>query len=254
MRILIFLLGISLFSCQSPDLKKVKTTGKQVEINKQIESDQEIEDFVKPYRDKIADELNTVYSYTPNSMYKNDSPYNSAIANMMADAVIELGSPVYEKRTNNQIDAVLLNFGGIRSGIDKGDITMRTAYNIMPFENEIVVAELSAKEMKELADYLVKSKGKHPISGLKIQLNSDGKLASYEVQGDKINDDQTYHVATSDYLVTGGDHMNFFKKAKKVTVLDYKLRCLLVDYFKSKDTIDISSDDRFTQKNKHEKK
>lgn len=248
MRILIFLLGISLFSCQNTDLKKIKVTGEQVEINKQIEPDQEIEDFVKPYRDKIADELNTVYSYTPNSMYKNDSPYNSAIANLMADAVIELANPVYEKRTDHQIDAVLLNFGGIRDGIDKGDITMRTAYNIMPFENEIVVAELSANEMKELADYLVKSKGKHPISGLKIELNADGELNSYKIQGKEINEDRTYHVATSDYLVTGGDHMNFFKKAKNVTVLNYKLRSLLVDYFKSKDTIDISSDDRFTQK------
>ncbi|MGO2102647.1 MAG: 5'-nucleotidase C-terminal domain-containing protein [Psychroflexus halocasei] len=248
MRILIFLLGISLFSCQNSDLKKIKVTGEQVEINKQIEPDQEIEDFVKPYRDKIADELNTVYSYTPNSMYKNDSPYNSAIANLMADAVIEFASPVYEKRTNNEIDAVLLNFGGIRDGIDKGNITMRTAYNIMPFENEIVVAELSANEMKELADYLVKSKGKHPISGLKIQLNADAELATYEIQGENLDGSKTYHVATSDYLVTGGDHMNFFKKAKNVTVLNYKLRSLLVDYFKSKDTIDISSDDRFTQK------
>lgn len=248
MRILIFLLGISLFSCQNSDLKKVKTTGEQVKINKQIESDKEIEDFVKPYRDKIADELNTVFSYTPNSMYKNDSPYNSAIANLMADAVIEFANPVYEKRTDHQIDAVLLNFGGIRDGISKGDITMRTAYNIMPFENEIVVAELSANEMKELADYLVKSKGKHPISGLKIELNADGELNSYKIQGEKINEDRTYHVATSDYLVTGGDHMNFFKKASNVTVLNYKLRSLLVDYFKSKDTIDISSDDRFTQK------
>lgn len=250
MRILIFLLGISFFSCQDPDLQKVKTIGEQVPINKDIESDQDIEDFVKPYRDKIVDDLNSVLSYTPRQMYRSDSPYNSAIANMMADAVIEFAEPIYKKRTDQEIDAVLLNYGGIRSGIDQGDITLRTAYNVMPFENEIVVAELSATEMKALVDYLVKSQGKHPISGLKIQLDENGDLDTYEIQDHQLNDEQTYHVATSDYLASGGDYMGFFKKAENITVLDYKLRNLLVDYFKSKDTINVTSDDRFTQKNK----
>ncbi|MDN6280282.1 MAG: 5'-nucleotidase C-terminal domain-containing protein [Psychroflexus sp.] len=248
MRILIFLLGISLFSCQDPDLQKVKTLGEQVPIDKGIASDQDIENFVQPYRDKIADDLNSVLSYTPRKMYKGETPYNSGIANMMADAVMEFAEPIYKKRTDQEIDAVLLNYGGIRSGIDQGDITLRTAYNVMPFENEIVVAELSATEMKALVAYLVKSKGKHPISGLKIQLDENGNLNTYEIQGHPLNDKQTYHVATSDYLATGGDYMNFFKKAENITVLDYKLRSLLVDYFKSKDTIDVTNDDRFTQK------
>ena len=46
---------------------------------------------------------------------------------------------------NSNADFVLLNFGGIRSGLPSGEITIETAYKIMPFENT------SSKESMEKA-------------------------------------------------------------------------------------------------------
>jgi hypothetical protein len=116
----------------------------------------------------------------------------------------------------------------------------------MPFENEVAVAELASEELKALVNYLVKNKVAHPIAGLQITLNAEGLLKEVKVNGEHIQN-KSYYVATSDYLIKGGDHMEFFKKSKSVHPLDYKLRNLFIDYFKKKDTIAPKQDNRFTK-------
>lgn len=249
MKSILFFVTILLFvSCNEANLEPTKVSGEQININSQIDKNDSIENFIKPYREKIEAEMNEVLAFTPEPMFKTDTKLNTAIGNMMADAVIEIGDPIFHKRTGKHIDLALLNFGGIRSGINAGDITTRTAYNIMPFENEVVVAELNSNQTQKLIDYLVTNKIAHPFSGLKIELNSDGKLLQALINNETIRKDRNYYVATSDYLLKGGDNMTFFENAESVERLDYKLRNLFIDYFKAHDTIAPTHDNRFTQR------
>ena len=82
--------------------------------------------------------IDSVISYAPETYSKKDGNLNTAIGNLMADAVFSEANPVFNKRTGQNIDFVILNHGGIRSMIPKGNITTRTAYNVMPFENSVV--------------------------------------------------------------------------------------------------------------------
>jgi 2',3'-cyclic-nucleotide 2'-phosphodiesterase (5'-nucleotidase family) len=251
---LLFVLTI-LGSCSKTSQHLTKIQGQQVQITDNLEKNEELEEFITPYRTKVQEEMQGVLAYTPKAMYKSDFKLNTPIGNMMADAVMELGNPVFEERTGNSIDIVLLNYGGIRSGINAGDITTKTAYDIMPFENEVVVAELASDELIALVNYLAQAKTAHPIAGLQITLNAQGNLQEVKVNGNKINlqhsseqtPQETYYVATSDYLIKGGDRMDFFLKAKNVYNLNYKLRNLFIDYFKSKDSIEAVRDERFIQ-------
>ena len=43
--------------------------------------------------------------------------------------------------------------------------------------------------------------------------------------------------------------MDFFKKSKENTILDYKLRNILIDYFKQIDTLSFQTDNRFIIRN-----
>ena len=65
------------------------------------------------------------------------------------------------------------------------------------------------------------------------------------IQGKPIEDNKMYFVGTNDYLYEGGDNMTFFKKGLKYD-LDYKLRNILIDYFKEVDTIRIPNNPRIT--------
>jgi len=54
-------------------------------------------------------------------------------------------------------------------------------------------------------------------------------------------------VATNDYLFNGGNDMTFFKPNESLYNLNYKIRNVLIDYFKKVDTINPVIDDRFIQ-------
>lgn len=252
--ILFILYGIVIFSfsgCKDQNkntkvpLAVSKIEGKQLSIEKSLTEDEEIKTFVAPYRNRIKDEMNKVLSYVPNTLSKFDGEYNTAIGNMMADALLEITNPVFHQRTGKNIDAVLLNHGGIRSSINRGDITTKTAYNIMPFENEAVVIELKGTQVLKMFEYLSKSEVAHPVAGMQLTLTEDNQIKTGRIQGKKVDLNKSYFIVTNDYLMDGGDHMNFFAIRESETYLDYKLRNVFIDYFKKHDTINPVRDERF---------
>lgn len=240
---LFFLLFI--FSCNS-DYKLTKIKGERLEINESLSSDSAVEDFIKPFRENVNKNLDSVISYAPESYSKSDGKLNTAIGNLMADAVFEESNPIFNKRTGKSIDFVLLNHGGIRATISKGNISTRTAYEVMPFENSVVVAALKGEQVLEMMNYLSEAKRAHPVSKqLQLTLGNDYKVVSAKVNGKPIDKNRTYNVATNDYLYNGGDRMEFFHPNDSLYVLDYKVRNVLIDYFNKRDTISPKRDNRF---------
>ena len=248
MRKIIALLAIFIaISCSKEKQSVSKIEGKRININDSITTNQEIEDFIKPFRERIQEDMNKVLSYASKDMHKNDGKLETTIGNLMADLVKSQSEPIYKKRTEKSIDICILNHGGIRAPIPAGTIKTRTAFNVMPFENSIVVAELTAENVHGMIDYLVKAKRAHPISGLTIKLDQNDKLVEALVNGKPIEANKTYAVVTSDYLQNGGDRMDFLKNPESLEILDYKIRNAMIDYFKTVDTIPAKLDGRFIQ-------
>ncbi len=71
-------------------------------------------DIISPYKENLDKTMNEVLSFSMDTYSKNDGDYNTAVGNLMADAVFELTSPLFKSRTGKNIDMVLLNHGGIR--------------------------------------------------------------------------------------------------------------------------------------------
>lgn len=237
-----------MMSCQQ-DFHLNKIEGERLDINDSIAANTAIEDYIKPYRDNVNKNLDSILAYSVDTYSKTDGELNTAIGNFMADMVHVQATPIYKYRTGKNIDMVMLNHGGIRAIISKGDITTRTAYEVMPFENSIVVVELKGIHVKELITYLQKAKRAHPISKLKVSLDKDFDLINATINNKEIIDNKVYHVATNDYLYNGGDRMDFFKKGDSLHVLGYRIRNAMIDYFKSIDTLNPVIDDRFTKLN-----
>ena len=78
-------------------------------------------------------------------------------------------------------------------------------------------------------------------------IDKNNKAKDILIGGKPFDSSKTYSVATSDYLITGGDRMYFFKKSVKNTDIDYKLRAIMIDYFKEQDTIPVLTDIRIKQ-------
>ena len=220
--------------------------GYNIEINQQVLSDSSIVKYYQPFKKNLEESLmNTPISYSPETYKKNDGELNSTLSNMFADATYEMSNPVFNKMSGKNIDIVLLNNGGIRSIISKGNISEKTAFELMPFENSIVVLELSGLSIIKMIDYLRKVKLQHPISGLQITLNNDYSVNEVKINGVSIENEKKYYVATTDYLLEGGDKMYFLAETTKTTDINYKMRDILIDYFKKYDTLKLKSDNRF---------
>ncbi|MAU49326.1 MAG: hypothetical protein CMC39_03915 [Flavobacteriaceae bacterium] len=220
--------------------------GFNIEINQQVLSDSSIVKYYQPFKKSLEESLmNTPISYSPETYKKNDGELNSTLSNMFADATYEMSNPVFNKMSGKNIDIVLLNNGGIRSIISKGNISEKTAFELMPFENSIVVLELSGFSIIKMIDYLRKVKLQHPISGLQITLNNDYSVNEVKINGVSIENEKNYYVATTDYLLEGGDKMYFLAETTKTTDINYKMRDILIDYFKKYDTLKLKSDNRF---------
>ena len=220
--------------------------GYNIEINQEVISDSSIVKYYQPFKKNLEESLmNSPISYSPETYKKNDGELNSTLSNMFADATYEMSNPVFNKMSGKNIDIVLLNNGGIRSIISKGNVSEKTAFELMPFENSIVVLELSGLSIVKMIDYLRKVKLQHPISGLQITLNNDYSVNEVKINGVSIENEKKYYVATTDYLMEGGDKMYFLAETTKTTDIKYKMRDILIDYFKKYDTLKLKSDNRF---------
>ena len=245
----IFVTLCSLLSCKREKITLNAIAGKQIMISDSVSSDNDIETFVSPYRKRVNEVLDSTLAYAAIPITKDDGKYNTSAGNLMADIVFKEANPIFQARTGKAIDFVILNHGGIRSIISKGAVSTRTAYEVMPFENTIVVVELNGKSVRELVSFLIRSNRAHPISGIQIVIDKDDSLQYLNIQGKPFNEDQNYYVATNNYLVSGGDDMGFFKDGIKITETDYLVRNALIDHFKKVDTLAPSVDDRFYKLN-----
>jgi len=242
--IILFFTIFLLFSCKNEPQHLVKIEGKLIPINEELTSKKAIEAIIEPFKVKVEAEMNAVLSYTPNELNRVDGKLESSLGNLMADLCFEKANPVFNSRTGKNIDFTMLNFGGIRAGISKGNITMEHAFNLMPFENELVVVELTSEKINELVNYLITSNRAHPVSKhLNLEITKKGY--NLKINNKPIDISKTYYVLTSDYLQNGGDNMNFFKNPVSLTKIDYKVRNAIIDYFKENDTIKVNLDGRF---------
>lgn len=241
----IFITLVASSACSGPISNLSEISAVQIKLDSTIGTEPTVDSLIGPYRYRVNEILDSTLAYAPKVISKTDGRFNTSAGNLMADIVLAEANPIFKSRTGKNIDFVLLNHGGIRSIISQGKISARTAYEVMPFENSIVVAELSGQSVIDLVSFLKDSGRAHPIAGLQIILDKDNTVVSIHIQGKPLDKNHTYNVATSNYLVTGGDHMVFFKNAKSFVDTDYLIRNAMIDYFKKVDTVAPVVDNRF---------
>lgn len=243
--LIVLVLLQSISSCKTGILKPSEIEGKRIPIDQSILPDSSIEDFIRPYSQHINKTLDSVLAYNPTDLNKSDGELNTALGNLMADIIIAQVNPIFKNRMGKEIDLVLLNYGGIRAAVGKGPVNARTAYSLMPFENEVVIVELSGNKINEMLSYLERNRTAHPLSGIQISVDKDYKIIEATINKEKIDPEKTYFVATSDYLQQGGDNMIFFKDPVNFYNTNYKIRNTIIDYFQKVDTLRTKRDNRY---------
>ncbi|MFZ4106963.1 5'-nucleotidase C-terminal domain-containing protein [Flavobacterium sp.] len=234
-------------ACSSYPLFVSKVEGKKISISDEQNGISEIENYIKPYRDHIDKYLSEVLAYCPETLDKSKGEWQTNIGCFLADITLEKSDPIFLQREHKSIDICFLNHGGIRTIIPKGNVTARNTYEVMPFENSALVVGLKQEQIMEIINYIISEKKPHPLAGMTFTISKDNQPINILVQGKPLEKDKIYYVVTSDYLSNGGDNMTFFKKNVERHDLDYKLRNIMIDYFKDVDTLKINNNIRITK-------
>ena len=151
----------------------------------------------------------------------------SALSNLFADTIME----AVEKVSGRKVDVSIVNFGGIRVDMPKGDILVDDIMSMFPFKNNIVYVSLKGSRLKEILDGMAAGEFQ-AFGGMRI-VAGDGRIISAEAGGCPIDDDRTYGLATITFLLHGGDDLYLGEGVEEVTEYPVDIYDMMMDYILS---------------------
>lgn len=179
-----------------------------------------IANLISPYNKSMHAEMNVVLVKSAEVLEKGQP--ESKLGNLVTD--------ICRKSALIPSDICVLNNGGLRATLPAGEITVGRVFELMPFDNEIVVLTITGDKMLELFNYIANSNG-IPVSGLKASIGKNG-LEDIEVNGFPFDPKKEYRVCTSDYLANSGDKMSFFLNPIKTEKTGVLIRNALIETFR----------------------
>jgi 2',3'-cyclic-nucleotide 2'-phosphodiesterase (5'-nucleotidase family) len=207
------------------DRKIVGYRGYLEEIRPQMGKESDAaQEIVKKYNQKMDSILNQEIGETEVDLdgeRRNVRRKETNFGNLIADMI----------RKVSNADLAMMNGGGIRASIRKGEVRVKDIYTALPFDNYIVAIRLNGRQIGEALEHGVSTveeeEGRFPqISGLTFTYSRSGKRGSrikeIFVAGKPIHPDHDYVVATNDFLAVGGDGYKIFSEAIKASK-DYSI-------------------------------
>lgn len=220
-------------------LSKVDTERITVDQERQADVDAKIAAMIDPYKTELDAKMNKVIGILTTTLEK--ARPQSTLGNWMCDVIHERAQHYYGKH----VDFAHQNYGGIRiNNISAGDITTRNIYELMPFDNKIVIVELQGDIILKMINHLA-SNGGRPFSGsLNMKVDKDGSPTDIMIAGKPIDLSKTYIMALPDYVANGGGGCDFLKPLKQIET-GWNVRAAIIDYLETyKEPISVVLDNR----------
>ncbi len=138
-----------------------------------------------------------------------------------------------------EADIAMTNGGGIRASIHAGDIRVADVYNVLPFDNSLVVVEMMGMDILEALEHSVRLLPEQngaflQVSGITYEVDPSalpgGRVINAKVGENRLAAGKYYTVATNDFLAAGGDGYETFLNATVVAETGIMLRDVMVDY------------------------
>lgn len=183
--------------------KKIKKNGKtaRVHIEAEIPEDPEVLEMLGEYQKVGADELNVVIGSSRHALTGDQK-----IIRNFKSPICELVCNAYMKKTG--ADLAIVNSGGIRAGLPKGEITYKHVLKVSPFGNTLCTVELTGGELiayLEKAVAMKKETGAFAqLSGVTVRVH-ENKVVSAFVNNAPVIDKDIYKLVVPSYMAAGGD-------------------------------------------------
>jgi 2',3'-cyclic-nucleotide 2'-phosphodiesterase (5'-nucleotidase family) len=203
---------------------------RQIAIDSRLDDriDSSIDSLLQPYRAGVDEMMHLKIGRTAREL-NNDEP---SLLNFIADFTLDMGKSL---APDGKVDIAITNKGSLRRSLPAGNITQGEIIMMQPFDNRIVVEDLSGADLAAALDVMAGRNGDGVSQGVDVVYDAaTKKCTSITINGEPLDANRTYRVATIDYLANGGDYMAPLTKG---TVLAKSTRIVyadLIDYIKTK--------------------
>lgn len=209
-----------------------------------VQKDPTFENILNSYSEQVDEkkqefiglaEQTIVHIRIPNHDYGT----NNGSAYPLGSDVAPIVSKAFYERVKTS-DAVILNAGGVRINIDEGDISIGTAYTLLPFSNTLYNLPMKGSEIHQVLEDALSnfydnggSSGSFPYAyalryDIDMKQNKGDRVKNLEIldkqteQYVSINHDKLYTITTISYLASGKDGYTTFSNIKgEDTYFDY---------------------------------
>ncbi|MEN8078304.1 choice-of-anchor I family protein [Clostridioides difficile] len=193
------------------EIKDIKL--ETIDTSTLTEEDLEISELINSIKDGQKEILNEVVGNTPidlDGLRINVRSGHTNLGRLITSAMInETGA-----------DIAITNGGGIRDSIKAGDITKDDVIKVLPFGNYIVTKNVKGSDIIAALEHgMVEGAGSFThFAGMVVETikktDSDGvikhKILSVKVNGNDIDVNKEYTIATNDFMAVGGDGYTMF--------------------------------------------
>jgi 5'-nucleotidase / UDP-sugar diphosphatase len=191
-------------------------------IDKDIAPDKEVEAMLEPYQEKIKESMSEILGTAEEDLLNTPlgDSQSTALGNFVTDAL----------RVTCKSDLALYKSDAIRTNILKGPIRKGDLYQVLPFDNKVIKAELRGNEIRAMLEFLMESPFLTQASGLSVTYHGDRKkgkrIEAFLTDGQPLVDNKGYTIAMVDYLFylyykSGG--FDVLKKKHRTEVLSREI-------------------------------
>lgn len=225
--LLALLILLSATSCSHKRWSTLQSSSVKIAIDSTTNSlaDKNYSAYLQPFKQKVDTQMNEVIGQAAETM-KGHAP-ESLLSNFSADVYLQTATNFQ----GENVDIAIVNLGGLRTIVPAGDITVRKVFELMPFENELVLLWLKGDKLNELLQYFA-SMGGEGVSGLRMEIK-DGKAVNITINDKPLDPTKVYSIVTNDYLAGGNDKMVQLAQAEKRVNTGIKVRTMLLNYIKN---------------------
>ena len=185
--------------------------------------DSSINALIIPYREKVVGAMSEILVESESVMDRGTP--ESRLGNFVSDACLKESAKVFYPSDGRQADFAFFNNGGLRKSMPMGKITRGDVFELMPFENKLVVLTINGSIVKKIFNFIA-SKDGGPVSGVRFQIK-DHEAVNITIQNESLDTLKIYKALTSDYLANGGDSYDFLINVPREDV-NLKVRDALI--------------------------
>ncbi len=179
--------------------------------------DPKIRAFIAPYKHVVDSVNNRVIG---RSLYDlNSDDRNGGYANWAADYARWFGQLVLDSINGRdgmplRLDLGVMNVGGIRQNMPKGDVTEGEILATFPFANRMVITAVKGADIIDALKVAAKKGGEGISGNVRVVVDNDNNLKRVVIDGREMDPEKIYNVATIDYVAAGNDDLAGFGRGK----------------------------------------